>query len=231
MITTIAVDDEPLALEVIKAFCTKVSFIKLAGTFTEPAAAFRFLNENPVDLLLLDINMPSISGIEFSKKVPKSTMVIFTTAHSEYAIEGFNLSAVDYLLKPFDLNRFIKAMEKARDYRNYTQLKENEAKDHFFVRVDYSLVKITFSDIFYIEGLDNYLKIHFNDGKTLLLRMSMKGILEKLPPADFVRVHRSYIIPVSKVVSIRNKIIQLGKQEIPVGTNYVEEVQQMFKDK
>lgn len=231
MITAIAVDDEPLALIVIKTYCEQTAGIKLVGAFSEATAALEFLKKNPVDLLLLDINMPAISGIEFYKRVSKNTMVIFTTAFSQYAVEGFNLSAIDFLLKPFDFARFQKAIEKAKEYHEYQHHKTPETAQHLFVKVDYSLVKVQLSDILYIEGLDNYIKIHYDQGKTLLVRMTMKAITEKLPAAEFVRVHRSFIVPLAKVTSIRNKIIYLDRQEIPIGTNYAEDVLALFKDK
>lgn len=231
MITAVAIDDEPLALEVIKAFCSKVDYVKLVKTFTESGAALEYLEKEPVDLLLLDINMPAISGIELYKKVSKNTMVIFTTAYSHYAVEGFNLSAVDYLLKPFDFDRFMQAMEKANEYHSFLHRNDSEVPQHLFVRVDYSLVKVQLDDILFIEGLDNYIKIHFLKDKTLLVRMSMKAIAEKLPAAEFIRVHRSFIVPLSKVTSVRNKIIHIDKQEIPIGTNYVDEVLPLFKER
>jgi len=230
MITAIAIDDEPLALQIIKAYCGKVDFIELKGIFTETSTAMKYLQDSPVDLLFLDINMPAISGLDFYKMVSKETMVIFTTAYSEYAVEGFNLSAVDYLLKPFDFPRFRQSVEKAREYQAYMEHKEGAAPQDLFLRVDYSMVKVPISDIQYIEGLDNYIKIHFDNKKHLLVRMSMKTIAEKLPAADFVRVHRSYIICLSKVTSVRNKIVYMDKTEIPIGTNYVEEVMKLFKD-
>lgn len=230
MITAIALDDEPLAIDVIKTYCQKVDEVKLLATFTEAGPALKYLDEHPVDLLFLDINMPAISGIDFYKKVSKNTMVIFTTAYSEYAVEGFNLNAVDYLLKPFDFKRFQQAVDKIKEYHNYAQLKENEQPQYLFVKVDYSMVKVPFDEIAYIEGLDNYLKINFDNGKSLLVRMSMKTISEKLPAAEFIRVHRSFIIPFSKVVSVRNKTIYLDKKEIPIGTNYVDEVMKLFKE-
>ncbi len=230
MITAIALDDEPLAIDVIKTYCQKVDEVKLLATFTEAGPAMKYLDEQPVDLLFLDINMPAISGIDFYKKVSKNTMVIFTTAYSEYAVEGFNLNAVDYLLKPFDFKRFQQAVDKIKEYHNYAQLKENEQPQYLFVKVDYSMVKVPFDEIAYIEGLDNYLKINFDSGKSLLVRMSMKTISEKLPAAEFIRVHRSFIIPFSKVVSVRNKTIYLDKKEIPIGTNYVDEVMKLFKE-
>ncbi len=229
MITAIAIDDEPLPLDVIKAFCSKVDYIKLVTTFTEAGAALKYLAASPVDLLFLDINMPAISGIDFYKKISRNTMVIFTTAYGEYAVEGFNLNAIDFLLKPFDFKRFQQAVEKAKEYFSYAQSKENEGQQYLFVRVDYSMVKVPLNEIHFIEGLDNYLKIHYDNGKTLLVRMSMKGIVEKLPAADFIRVHRSFIVPLSKITSVRNKTIYLDKKEIPIGTNYVEDVLKLFK--
>ncbi len=230
MITAIAIDDEPLALSVISTFCKKVDFISLEKMFTEPGAAFTYLKSNPVDLLFLDINMPAISGIDFYKKVSENTMAIFTTAYSEYAVECFNLSAIDYLLKPFEFSRFLKAVEKAKEYSEFLSKKDSKHQ-HLFVKVDYSVVKVALNEILYIEGLDNYLNIHFDNGKKLLVRMSMKGISEKLPADEFIRVHRSFIVPFSKVISVRNKIIHLDKKEIPIGTNYVDEVLSMFKEK
>ncbi len=230
MITAIAIDDEPLALQIIKAYCQKVDFIDLKGIFSETNAAMKYLKDSPVDLLFLDINMPAISGLDFYKMVSKDTMVIFTTAYSEYAVEGFNLSAVDYLLKPFDFPRFRQSVEKAREYQAYTEHKEGAPPHDLFLRVDYSMVKVPIGDILYIEGLDNYIKIHFDNKKHLLVRMSMKTIAEKLPAADFIRVHRSYIICLGKVTSVRNKIVYMDKTEIPIGTNYVEEVMKLFKD-
>ncbi len=231
MITAIAIDDEPLALEIIKTFCDQIDYLDLAATFTETGTALKYLEDNKVDLLFLDINMPSISGIELYKKLDKSILVIFTTAYTEYAVEGFNLDAIDYLLKPFEFDRFKKAVEKVKEYNSYLHKKETEVQQYLFVRVDYSLVKVTLADILYIEGLDNYFKIHFDNGKTLLVRMSLKSVSEKLPADEFIRVHRSFIVSLSKVKYLRNKTIHLGDTEIPVGTNYIENVRHLFNEK
>ncbi|HYD22289.1 MAG TPA: LytTR family DNA-binding domain-containing protein [Flavipsychrobacter sp.] len=228
MITSIAIDDEPLALNVIQAFCKKIEGVKLLNSFTETTAALNFLKENPVQLIFLDINMPAISGIEFIKLVPKDTMVIFTTAYSEYAVEGFNLNAIDFLLKPFDFNRFSSAIDKAIDFYRFKL--QSAQTQHLFIKVDYSVMKIEMADIEYIEGLDNYLKIHLVDKKSVMARMSMKSLMEKLPEKDFIRVHRSYIIPFAKVKAVRNKTIYLKNIEIPVGANYVDQVSQLFKN-
>jgi DNA-binding LytR/AlgR family response regulator len=230
MITAIAIDDEPLALHIIKAFCDKVDYIDLQKTFTETGEALKYLRKFPVDLLFLDIRMPSMSGIDFYKSAAQNTMVIFTTAFSEYAVEGFNLSAVDYLLKPFDFTRFKQAVEKANDFHKHLNRSEGIQEKYLFIRADYALVKIEHAEIEYVEGLDNYLKVHLTNKKSVVARMSMKAMEEKLPPSEFMRIHRSYIIPLSKVNSLRGKNILLKSgAEIPVGTNYTDKVQALFK--
>ncbi|MBS1646392.1 MAG: response regulator transcription factor [Bacteroidetes bacterium] len=221
MINAIAIDDEPLALKVVENFCEKVDFITLQKTFNKPTEALKHLDKFPIDLLFLDINMPSINGIEFYKKLNQNAMVIFTTAYSEYAVEGFNLNAIDYILKPFTLERFVLAANKARDFFNYQNQKENTSP-YLYVRADYSLIKVNISDILYVEGLDDYLKIHIQNQKTIVTRLTMKGILEKLPAKDFVRVHRSFIIPLNRIESVRNKNVYVAGKEIPVGTSYEE---------
>ncbi|TND10494.1 MAG: LytTR family two component transcriptional regulator [Bacteroidetes bacterium] len=220
MITCIAVDDEPLALEVLQAFCSRVPFLDLQKTFTSTNEAAKHLRKFPVDLVFLDIQMPEISGIDFYKTLSNQPMVIFTTAFSEYAVEGFNLSAVDYLLKPVEFNRFLLAVNKANDYHTYLTRSQGNENKHLFVRSEYSLVKIAFADILYIETLDDYLKIHLPGKKPVLTLMSMKSIQEKLSPDDFIRVHRSYIVPLNRIESVRGKTINLGVAEIPIGTRY-----------
>lgn len=218
MLKAIALDDEPLALEVLQSFCNQMEEISLEKTFTKSEDAFKYLKKYPVDLLFLDINMPSISGIDFYKKLPHKTMVIFTTAYSEYAVEGFNLSATDYILKPFTFSRFQQAVEKA--HSQWKLQNQNPEQLYLFIRADYSLIKILFSDILFIEGLDDYLKIHIQNQKTVVARMTLKVILEKLPSPEFVRVHRSFIVPISKIDKVRNKIIYINDEEIPVSASY-----------
>ena len=229
MINAIAIDDEPLALKVIENFCEKVDFITLQKTFTKPGEALKYLNKFPIDLLFLDINMPSINGIEFYKEMKQNTMVIFTTAYSEYAVEGFNLNAVDYILKPFTFERFLLAVNKANDFFNYQSQKENTHTQFLFVRADYSLVKINLANILYIEGLDDYLKIHVENQKTIVTRMTMKALLEKLPAKDFIRTHRSFIVPLERIESVRNKVISIAGKEIPIGNSYEEGFFKIFK--
>ncbi|WP_348811955.1 LytR/AlgR family response regulator transcription factor [Flavobacterium maritimum] len=218
MMKAIALDDEPLALEVLQNFCDGIEYVTLQKTFTRSEEAFKYLKKYPVDLLFLDINMPSISGLDFYKKLPHKTMVIFTTAYSEYAVEGFTLSATDYLLKPFSFARFQQAIEKAfLQWKLQNQIPEQQ---YLFIRADYSLIKILFSDILFIEGLDDYLKIHIQNQKTIVARMTLKALLQKLPVTEFVRVHRSFIVPISKIEKVRNKIIYINQEEIPVSASY-----------
>lgn len=229
MIKAIALDDEPLALEILQSLCDTIEYIDLEKTFTKSDEAFKYLKKYPVDLLFLDINMPSISGLDFYKKLPHKTMVIFTTAYSEFAVQGFTLSATDYLLKPISLSRFQQAVEKA--YSQWKQQNQNIEQQYIFIRADYSLIKILFSDILFIEGLDDYLKIHIQNQKTVVARMTLKAILQKLPETEFVRVHRSFIIPISKVSKIRNKIIFIDQTEIPISASYEEEFFKLLDSK
>lgn len=228
MINAIAIDDEPLALKVIENFCEKVDFITLQKSFNKPGEALKYLNKFPVDLLFLDINMPSVNGIEFYKQMKQNIMVIFTTAYTEYAVEGFNLNAVDYILKPFTLERFLLAVNKANDFYNYQTQKENTSQ-YLFIRADYSLLKINMAHIMYIEGLDDYLKIHLENQKTVVTRLTMKALLEKLPAKQFIRVHRSFIIPLERIESVRNKNILISGKEIPIGNSYEEFFLKQFK--
>ena len=225
MIKALAIDDEPLALNVIEAFCAQLDYIDLQKTFTKPNEALKHLNKYPVDLLFLDIHMPSLTGIDFYKNIEQNTLVIFCTAHGQYAVEGFNLNALDYLLKPFTFERFKQATDKARDYFASSN---NQKAQHIFVRADYRLQKIMLDDIMCIEALDDYLKIYINNQKTIVARMTMKAMLEKLPSTEFMRVHRSFIVPIKKVESLRNKMLQLGDKKIPVGNSYEEDVLKHF---
>lgn len=222
MITAIAIDDEPPALKVIETFCAGSTLVNLQKTFTRTDEAQKFLQQQPVDLLFLDIQMPSLSGIDFYKSIGQNTMVIFTTAFSEYAVEGFNLSAIDYLLKPFTKERFGQAVQKACDYAQYLKQNKTTGEEHLFIRADYSLHKILFSDILYIEGLDDYVKIHLKNSKPLVARITMKAIMEKLSPDIFIRVHRSYIVPLAGIRQVRNKVISMGDVDITIGNSYEE---------
>ncbi len=227
MIKAIAVDDEPLALNVIEHFCKQTGDIELEKTFTGPNDALKHLQKFPTDLLFLDINMPSLNGIELYKAIKQDTMVIFTTAYSEYAVQSYELSAIDYLLKPFTQERFEQAITKAREYFQY--IHKQTASNYLFIRADYSLVKINIADILYIEGLDDYIKVHIQNQKTVVARMTMKVMLEKLPVNEFYRVHRSYIVPLNRIEHVRNKMIKIGDTEIPIGNSYEQDFLRMIK--
>jgi DNA-binding LytR/AlgR family response regulator len=222
MTTAIALDDEPLALKIIENFSSQVDFLKLEKTFNKQSDAQKYLNKFPVDLIFLDIQMPQKNGIDFYKNISQSTKVIFTTAFSDYAVDAFEVNAIDYLVKPFSFERFLKAVEK---------LKENETKteqDFLMLRADYKLHKINFEEIILVESLDDYIKIHLKERKTITARQSLKNIQEKLPEKDFVRIHRSYIIPIKEIKSIVNKSIKIGKFIIPIGDKYKYNIQKLI---
>ena len=227
MITAIALDDELPALEVLEAFCNQSKEVNLVKFFTKTQDARFYLEEYPVDLLFLDINMPSVSGIDFYTSISQQTTVIFTTAYSEYAAESYELNAVDYLMKPFSYDRFLKAIDKVK---KLNQIQKADKQNYILFRVDYGLTKVLLPDILYIEGLDNYLKVHIKNQKTLVVRMTMKSLSEKLPTTDFCRVHRSYIISIPNMESYRNKIIYINDNEIPLGTSYEAEFLQILNN-
>lgn len=231
MIRAIAIDDEPPALKIIEKFCSDIDFIELEKTFTNPHEAMRYMKKYPVDLLFLDIQMPSVHGIDFYKSLSTPTMVIFTTAYSQYAIEGFNVNAIDYLLKPYTYSRFLQAVGKVQNSFQQNHLSSTEQSPRYLlIRADYSLVKVMLDSILYIEGLDDYLKIHVNDGKPIVVRMTMKNMLEKLPTDKFIRVHRSFIVAINKIESIRNKMIKLGDKQIPIGNRFEDEFQKRLQN-
>jgi DNA-binding LytR/AlgR family response regulator len=226
MIKAIAIDDEPLALRIIEHFCKQTDFIELDKTFTKTDEALKHMKKFPVDLLFLDIQMPGKNGLDFYRQLDGEVMVVFTTAFSEYAVEGFNINALDYLLKPFSQERFMQAAEKAK--KEMQSRKNTVDHSHLLIRADYKLNRIEFDDILLIEGLDDYIRIHLKNKTAITARLSMKSILEKLPAAMFVRVHRSYIVPVKKVKSFYNKTIQIEDFVIPIGDTYKEEINKYF---
>lgn len=223
MIKAIAIDDEPLALNVLQSLCDKCESIHLQKTFTQPSEALKYLRKFPVDLIFCDIQMPSMTGINLVRSLQQNTMVIFTTAFSEYAAVSYELNAIDYLLKPINQKRFTQAITKAQEYLDYIHKKDRHADKSIFIRADFSLVKIPLADILYIEGLADYLKIHINNRKTILARMPMKDMMEKLPAADFIRVHRSFILPFNKIEAVRGTTIFIGDQSFPIGRTYTDE--------
>ncbi len=231
MIKAIAIDDEPLALKVIESLCAKSELVELQKTFTEPNEALRYLRKYPADLIFVDIHMPSMTGLSLVRALEQKTMVIFTTAYSEYAITSYELNAIDYLLKPINNKRFSAAIQKAQEYYNYIQKRDNGAEQYIYVRADFSLVKIAITDILYIEGLADYLKIYIQNRKTIVVRMTMKEMLEKLPSDSFIRVHRSYILPFKEIISVRGNQIALADREIPIGKTYLDGFYEQYGSK
>jgi DNA-binding LytR/AlgR family response regulator len=230
MIKAVAIDDEPIALKVIENFCSGIDHIHLEKTFDQSKDGLKYLNKFPTDLVFLDIDMPLLNGIDLYKQLKQDIMVVFITSRADYAVEGFNLMAVDYLVKPFTFERFQQAVKRANDLLNFqTNKASNDDSKYLYIRADFSLVKITIADIIYIEALDDYLKIYIQDQKTLVARMTMKGILEKLPANKFMRVHRSFIVAVDRIQSVRAKSVMVDRIEVPVGGNFVEEVNNRFK--
>jgi DNA-binding LytR/AlgR family response regulator len=220
MIKAIVLDDEPLSLDLIEAFCLRCNEVDLIKKFNNPKDALKYLQKFPVDLIFLDINMPNISGIEVLKEINQNTEAIFITAHSEYAVESYNLNAIDYLLKPFEYERFLKALEKVSTKQNAQKTEEFA----IFVRSDYRLIKIYCSEIHHIECKGDYITIVYKNQTQIVTRMTMKDMLALLPKNYFVRVHRSFIIPISDLKIIRDKKIILNAIEIPIGKNYENEV-------
>jgi DNA-binding LytR/AlgR family response regulator len=221
MISCVAIDDEPLALVVLQEYISRAPMLELKKSFTDAFAGLDYLKRNEINLVFLDIRMPQLTGIQLIKSLPKAPLVIFTTAYSNYAVEGFNLDAIDFLLKPFDYDRFLKAVNKAGEYLSYREKPYSSENSGFlFVKSEYQIIKIDVNDIRYIEGMDDYVKI-FNSEKMVLTNMPMKDILKKLP-SRFVRVHRSFIVPLNRIESVRNKRIKIEDKLIPVGDSYAE---------
>jgi DNA-binding LytR/AlgR family response regulator len=217
----IIIDDEPLAIELITFYVQQTPMLNLLGSFSDASQAIEFIQNHEIDLLFLDIQMPHINGIQLLKSLNKPPMVIFSTAFNEYAVEGFELQVIDYLLKPFDIKRFQKAVKKADELYCLKKAAEPQTEPFIFVKADYQMLKINISSILFIEGWDDYIKIYVSD-KPILTLMSLKSIMEQLPHQEFVRVHRSYIVPIKKIESIRNKVIKIASKEIPVGSTYAE---------
>ncbi|MEI6086637.1 MAG: LytTR family DNA-binding domain-containing protein [Bacteroidota bacterium] len=218
MIRCIAIDDEPLALQLINEYCGKISFLQLEKVFTNTDEARVWLSQNKVDLLFLDIQMPDVNGLQFYKSLNDKPLVIFTTAYKDFAVEGFNVDAVDYLLKPFEYDRFLKAVYKSKEYLEFLSSQELQLNS-IFVKVNYEIMKINLKDIELIEALDDYIKLYIKPNPVLTL-MTLKSIQERLPVRDFARVHRSFIVPLSKIEKFsKTKLVVAGK-EIPIGSSY-----------
>lgn len=227
MINTLIVDDEPLALDILESYIEKLPDLNLIGKCDNAIEANDYIQKGEVDLVFLDINMPQMTGIELIRSLPNPPKVVFTTAHSEHAVEGFDLNATDYLMKPIAFDRFLKAVNKVKDSMETAGKGEASADDFFFVKADKKLVKIKFSEILYIEGLKDYVIIKKEEGRVIALQ-TMKSLQAKLPANLFQRIHRSYIVNIGRINAVVGNSIELtesGKaKHIPIGKNYKEEV-------
>jgi len=224
----IAIDDEPLALNIIKDYAGRIDYLDLIACCTNPLEAIKILNKEEIDLIFLDIHMPNISGLDLIKSLGKIPLFIFTTAYSKYALDGFELNALDYLLKPFSFERFFKAVNKAYEISILRKNKQgfvahgndhSESEKYLMIKVEYSTVRLNIKDILYIEGLKDYVKV-YTGKRPILTKSTMKNMEEKLPSDSFVRVHKSFIVSGSKIDSIENNRILIGEKRIPVGNLY-----------
>lgn len=243
MLRCLLVDDEPLALRLLADFVSRVPFLTLVGTARSALDALSILQAEPVDLLFLDIQMPDLTGTEFVRSLRPEAMVIFTTAYQQYAVESYELAAVDYLVKPIPFERFLRAAHRAQEQHSATQAAALPASlqpatptpaaadDYLFVKVDYHTLRLDLADIRYLEGLKDYVKIHAAANRPLLTLNSLRAFEERLPATEFVRVHRSYIVALRHIDSIRSNRIYLGETIIPIGDAYTDNLQRAIKDR
>lgn len=222
----IAVDDEPMALEVVRSHASKVPFLELKAEFTDAFQALEYLQKENIDLIFLDIKMPDISGIEFFNSLSKKPLLVFTTAYSEHAVTSFEMDAIDYLLKPFSLARFIKACNKAYELYNFRNT--TETSDHLYLKTGYEQVKVMYDDIHYLEATGNYVTFVLSD-KKVLARSTFAEAIHWLPQQKFVRVHRSYMVAVNKITKVERHQVSIGNSKIPVSEAYVSQLQMMLR--
>lgn len=232
MIRCIAIDDEPLALELLEDNISKMPYLQLVASCDNALEAMKVMEQQKVDLIFLDIQMPGLTGLQFIQSMTVKPMIILITAYEKYALEGFNLDVIDYLLKPVSLDRFMRACNKAKELFDLKSVPKSKAittdPGYFFVNVEYSMVKITTADIVYIEGLKDYIKIHLHSSqKPVVTRMPMKTIEEQLPAQAFLRIHKSYIIAIAFVTAIRKSSLFIGSIELPVSENYKDTISQL----
>lgn len=223
MIRAIAIDDEPVALDIISMHAQKIHYLQLDGMFLSATDAMDFLDSAPIDLVFLDINMPDISGLEFAGLTKYKTQVIFTTAHAEHALKGFDLAATDYLLKPINFSRFSQACQLAHNRKQQMFFPHNTYEKSLFVKDGYNWVQIILTDILYIQGQDNYVCIAEQDKKTLT-RMTLSEIQNRLPSDQFLRIHKSYMVSLPKIIKVENHQVVIKGTKIPLSRSYREEL-------
>jgi len=225
MLRCIAVDDEPLALELLEDNISKIPYLQLEATCSNAMEAIKVLQEKTIDLIFLDIQMPGLTGLQFIQSMMERPMIVLITAYEKYALEGFNLDVIDYLVKPVSLERFVKACNKAWELHQLRskpkETTDSRLNDYIFVNADYSLLKVVMDDIMWVEGLKDYIKIHLkSSSKAVITRMTMKAMEDMLPPARFIRIHKSYIAGMSFITSVRKSSVMIGAVELPVSETY-----------
>ncbi|HUS03355.1 MAG TPA: LytTR family DNA-binding domain-containing protein [Chitinophagaceae bacterium] len=224
----IAIDDEPIALDIIKSHASKVPFLDLKATFTDAFNALEYLQKENIDLIFLDIKMPDISGIDFYNSLSKKPLVIFTTAYSEHAVTSFEMDAVDYLLKPFSLSRFIKGCNKAYELYNFRNAAETS--DHIYIKTGYEQIKVMYDEILYLEASGNYVTFVLRD-KNILSRSTFLEVVNLLPPDKFVRIHRSYIVAINKIDKAERQQVTINNTQVPIGEAYSLNLSDALKNK
>jgi DNA-binding LytR/AlgR family response regulator len=234
MIRTIAIDDEPLALQLVTGYIHKTPFLEFLDAFDNPLSAMEYLENNEVDLVYLDIQMPDLSGTEFARIIPGNTKIIFTTAYEKYALEGYKLDAVDYLLKPFGYDEFLNSASKARkliDMEKRSETSVRSDNNFLFLKADYKIRRINYNEILYIEGLKDYIKIFLkNETKPIISHCSLKLLESKLPATSFMRIHRSFIVNLNCVSLVDRFRIVFGKEYLPVSDQYKEKFQKFLDE-
>ena len=224
------IDDEPLAVELLSSYVKRTPFLNLTGGFNSAVNAIKTLREKPVDILFLDIQMPELSGMEFAKILPKDTRVVFTTAFSEYALEGYDIDALGYLLKPISYEKFIKVAQKGLDWFTSSLKHDSFQNDRFmFVKSDYKLVRVSLDDILYIEGLKDYIRIYLQNGDKIMSLMNMKTLEDFLPRPEFLRSHRSYIVHMTKVNLIDRMRFVFGDTYVPISESYKDSINDIIE--
>jgi len=236
MLKCIAVDDEPLALKLLEDNISKVPFLECQASCRNVFDAMKVFQETTVDLIFIDIQMPGLTGLQFIGSLENKPLVIFVTAYKQYALESYDLAVVDYLVKPVSLERFIKACNRAKELHELKLMKHQSpilpSADYFFLNADYSQVKIMFNDIIWMEGLRDYVKIHLrNSSKPLVFRTSLKALEPELPATKFIRIHKSYIVAIESISSIRKNSLLIKDMELPIGETFRETVEKLVKRK
>jgi len=234
VLNCVIIDDEPIARKLLQEYIEETDFLNLVGVAENPLKAIGVINSQDTDLIFLDINMPKMNGMEFLKSSTKLPMVIMTTAYGQYALEGFEMAVIDYLVKPFSLERFVKASQKALELKVLKQkniITEKIDPEYFYVKCDGKIERVMYNELLYIEAMANYVTLYTTSGK-LIVYLTIKGILEKLPAEKFIQVHKSYIVNTGRINTIEGNVLHLGESKITVSSNYSDEVmKRILKDK